>query len=907
MHNPSRCAKDIKQAVLVSIVIVIQHKSSKFFSLPAFVATLEGKSCEILVVDNASGSSALQACDRVDTNLAINIKTITYEKALPVSEAYNNVIEYANGKYILLYDVNLVLSEKSGWLDKLASFLKTHPTAASVSPQLCTTSFPIALPSFFDKFFSSSIFSGYSFSLCQGKFVIAKVLNNMRIGDERVALPFHCLLFAKSKFIEVKGFDRKLSDDNLAVDFGLKLSALGDNVCVSNLKVGLRGSYQSFFKGFLFRGSQPESEQEYFQKKWFYRLKREYWSEKVRSEKTVYSMEKFTVAIAVTDHGSEVRAGDYFTAQELAASFIEFGWEVIYLSKKKGQWYKVPQQVDLLLSLLDSYDLREIIHAGKLVKVAWARNWFDRWCDNPSFNQYDLVFTSSSKSCEYIKNNSRQLPALLPIATNPERFLQTPVCKNNNFYQSDVCFTGSYWDFPRDIIWGLSEEIISDFSVSIFGANWEKIEKFKAISKGFVEYHNIPCVYHHTKIVIDDANHVTKPYGAVNSRVFDAIISGALVITNGVEGADELFGGELPSYTTQEELDKLIRFYLQNEEKRTEKVDYLRDMILQNHTYNQRASVFREDLEKHCLRTSIAIKVPAPSWEEAKNWGDFHLSVSLKKALERKGYRVLIQVLPEWGNDEGYACDVVIVLRGLSKYQTKSHQLNIMWNISHPDAVSNEEYESYDQVYIASEYWATKVAEEVSVPIESMLQCTDPEVFYEPTDEEKEACREELLFVGNSRKVYRKIIKDLLPTDKRLAVYGQDWEGLISPEYVKGKHIPNERLYKHYGSTKVLLNDHWDDMRNKGFISNRIFDGLACGAQILTDKVQDFGEVGSYLHAYGNSDELLEKLNSILAAPQDPLIKERAKECVLSKHTFDNRASAFCEYINSKLEMGVSK
>jgi spore maturation protein CgeB len=119
--------------------------------------------------------------------------------------------------------------------------------------------------------------------------------------------------------------------------------------------------------------------------------------------------------------------------------------------------------------------------------------------------------------------------------------------------------------------------------------------------------------------------------------------------------------------------------------------------------------------------------------------------------------------------------------------------------------------------------------------VEALIQCTDPELFYPDFSEEYE---HELLFVGNSRKVYRKIIKDLIPTDKDLAVYGTNWEKFIDKRYIKGQHIPHTELRKAYSSCKILLNDHWDDMREKGFISNRIFDGLASGALIISDQVE---------------------------------------------------------------------
>lgn len=49
-----------------------------------------------------------------------------------------------------------------------------------------------------------------------------------------------------------------------------------------------------------------------------------------------------------------------------------------------------------------------------------------------------------------------------------------------------------------------------NYKFSIFGKNWDKIDKFEKYNKGFFEYFNIPTIYASTSIVIDDANHVTK-------------------------------------------------------------------------------------------------------------------------------------------------------------------------------------------------------------------------------------------------------------------------------------------------------------------------------------------------------------------------------------------------------------
>ena len=164
---------------------------------------------------------------------------------------------------------------------------------------------------------------------------------------------------------------------------------------------------------------------------------------------------------------------------------------------------------------------------------------------------------------------------------------------------------------------------------------------------------------------------------------------------------------------------------------------------------------FIQALKKHYLHSSIAIKIPAKTWEGAYSWGDYHLAVLLKQQLEKRGHYVLLQVFPEWDNAEGTECDVALVLRGVSRYKVKSQQINIMWNISHPDDVSIEEYEEYDKVFIASEQWAKEISKQVAVPVETMLQCTDPNRFYEPSEEEKKRYHQQLLYVGNSRGEYR--------------------------------------------------------------------------------------------------------------------------------------------------------
>ena len=268
------------------------------------------------------------------------------------------------------------------------------------------------------------------------------------------------------------------------------------------------------------------------------------------------------------------------------------------------------------------------------------------------------------------------------------------------------------------------------------------------------------------------------------------------------------------------------------------------------------------------------------------------------------GYCVILQVLEEWENAIGNSCDIVLVLRGLSKYAPKKHQINFMWNISHPDKISIEEYNSYDTVFIASLLWAKTIQQQTTTPIETMLQCSDITRF-KPTEEKISDYSNQLLFVGNSRKVYRKIIQDLLPTPYELSIYGNDWENFVDAKYIKGKHIENKELYKYYSNADIVLNDHWDDMKEKGFISNRIFDVIASGGFIITDKVEGIEEIfGNSIVTYTDATDLKEKINFYIQNQKER--KEKlilAQNIIASQHRFQDRALQFSQHIKKLMDI----
>lgn len=283
----------------------------------------------------------------------------------------------------------------------------------------------------------------------------------------------------------------------------------------------------------------------------------------------------------------------------------------------------------------------------------------------------------------------------------------------------------------------------------------------------------------------------------------------------------------------------------------------------------------------------FAIKIPAHRASK-QEWGDFHFAESLAKALEKLGHIVRIDFLREWYEEAAKDDHIVISLRGLSRYEPSAHHINIMWNISHPDQVSYEEYDRYDLVYVASESFASFLGIIVKPDVRPLLQATDHERFNVTTCS-KSSKDIDLLFVGNSRNEFRDLVKWSVEKGLPITVYGTLWEQFLSSDLIKGQNVDNRSLGKLYSSAKIVLNDHWSSMREYGILSNRLFDVVASGTHVISDRVPSITKIfGNSITQVSNADELADAVRQIIKT-EDSAVRQLANE-VLAKHTFDCRA-----------------
>ena len=605
--------------------------------------------------------------------------------------------------------------------------------------------------------------------------------------------------------------------------------------------------------------------------------------------------------LIVTEDSDSTSAGDYFTAKELATALTDkFGWKCSYLPERNSSndWHDV-SDLDVLFVLLDKYDISKLHGQTKaIIKIAWVRNWVDQWTIRPWFQHFDLVLSTSEIAREFIQNQTGKFAHILKIATNTDRFCTSTQISPG--LQSDYCFTGSFWGAPRHIE-SLDPSKLP-YTFALYGAGWENHKQFEDNLKGSLPYEMLPAVYASTSILIDDANHATKPWASVNSRVFDALATGTLVITNGVTGAKEAFDDLLPTYSSNHELRSQLRYYLEHPDVRHELATKLQKIVLENHSYKKRAEQFKEILKlEQKARARIAIKLPVSQASEAMYFGEFTFGKNLATALRELGYAVRLDFVPEWYSKPAIQDEVELIIRGESCYQPDKSLLSLLWITSHPGEVQIEELERYEHVFVASDIYAKRLQKTTKTPVTALLQCTSPETFLVQQNQPKSNT---IVYFNHLAMKNKPILEDAIESGLSPLVVSRDRQSVIDESLVAGKYIENAALSEFYSTSGAVLCEHSQDMAEHGFISNQLFDTVACGAIPVSRDVPGISEIfGDLVYVYSNEpSQLKTQVNRALSehtTSQQRRLK-LARE-ISGVHNFYARAKVIDSLISERL------
>jgi spore maturation protein CgeB len=267
---------------------------------------------------------------------------------------------------------------------------------------------------------------------------------------------------------------------------------------------------------------------------------------------------------------------------------------------------------------------------------------------------------------------------------------------------------------------------------------------------------------------------------------------------------------------------------------------------------------------------------------EQKVWGDYWFKKNLVKEFARSG-------CPAGKSSP----KILLHLFGEPIADLPSDTYNILWIHSHPDRVSPEVLEKYQKIYCISRSFTQKIID----------MGFDADFLMIPTNMKPVRCEKkyDIIFVGNTRQNrIRKVISDLGDSTYQVKIWGWGWKGLIPDAWYGGDYYENARLNELYAASKIVLNDHHDDMRREGFINPRVLDVLASGGFVVSDDVPGMNDFLDFsVPTYHSAGELRALLKAYLS---DDAARERLAEKgrkIASQYTYETCCKEIIRHIST--------
>ena len=267
------------------------------------------------------------------------------------------------------------------------------------------------------------------------------------------------------------------------------------------------------------------------------------------------------------------------------------------------------------------------------------------------------------------------------------------------------------------------------------------------------------------------------------------------------------------------------------------------------------------------LRKDVSVNYPIAGV------GDYWLAKDLTGVFLESGFNAYLF------NEKNIEPQYNVVLRGnLSHVEyAKSGEKNILWLAWSNLKINGKERtmplddyvelvidaaNQYDTLVVSSKKLYTILKEKMKKPVYFAAQFTNTDKFYYDYDPKVAS---KILFVGNYH-FDRMAAKVAFMNNYPIHIYGDMWpKGVAIKEY-----IDNRILRKYYSSADIVLNDTKQNMKDFGFVSNRIFDVTACKAFVISDYMPEIEEIyGDSIPMYKNEEELLNLLDYYLAHPEE--------------------------------------
>lgn len=175
--------------------------------------------------------------------------------------------------------------------------------------------------------------------------------------------------------------------------------------------------------------------------------------------------------------------------------------------------------------------------------------------------------------------------------------------------------------------------------------------------------------------------------------------------------------------------------------------------------------------------------------------------------------------------------------------------------------------------------------------------------------EERDRYGHDVVFVGSHYPMRERLFEALAEFD--LAIWGPGWDRLRSnsplKKFVRDAHTTPETWRKIYAAAKIVLSVHFQDPLGKILCyqaSPRVFEALACGAFVITDRQKDVMAIfrnGEHLATVADDGDLRRRVEYYLGCSNErERIAQNGRAEVLARHTYRERLSVLFGSLDSE-------
>ena len=277
-----------------------------------------------------------------------------------------------------------------------------------------------------------------------------------------------------------------------------------------------------------------------------------------------------------------------------------------------------------------------------------------------------------------------------------------------------------------------------------------------------------------------------------------------------------------------------------------------------------------------------------------RSTGEFLFVGGLKSALLRSGVQATFLLLGEEPKSVK-ARDTVLHICGQYIRPLIPGVANILWLISNPQLLTPSLAKQYQHVFVSSLRFCEHLKRIGVENVSYLSQCTDPHVFVPPpTDAERPI---KFFFAGNMRTDFRRHnVEALLRAGLDIEIVGRGWKALKHPKQPVADWITTADLVTKYQKARLVVNHHRSLMGDFGFANNRMFDALACGARVLSDRTYVPDDLKPYVVVW--PAEGIGKAQLAALAEMPPLQAHEVvalREILTQRYSFDHTATQIIE------------